>query len=282
MDEALRKAYREDGAVLVKGLLSPEQLAQCRAAYDWAIENPGPHVTQMYAETGQRSHVDNCNPLAKPQLDELVASLPLGRMFAELSGSEHAWYFAEEVFLKEGGVGARTLWHQDTSYLPWAGLHWGNAWISFESVPKANALEIVRGSHRGRRYDGTTFVDPDDPTDPLHADPLKGREVWPRLPDIEAERKANAGAYDILSWATEPGDVLVLHPASLHGGAPVDPAFPNRHTLVLRFFGDDATFSPLPDESRSGYARNGVLFREEMAVLEAGAPFRSPVFRQVA
>jgi ectoine hydroxylase-related dioxygenase (phytanoyl-CoA dioxygenase family) len=231
MEEALRKAYREDGAVLIKGCLGPDQLAQCRAAYDWAIANPGPHASKMYAGTGQRSHVDNCNPQAKPRLDDLVASLPLGRTFAELWGSEHAWYFAEEVFLKEGGVGARTLWHQDTSYLPWAG--------------------------------------------------QQGDGAWPRLPDVEAQRRANPAAYDILSWATEPGDVLMLHPASLHGGAPVDAAFPDRHTLVLRFFGDDATFSPLPDESRSGYARNGVLFRKEMAALEPGAPFRSPVFRQV-
>ncbi len=277
MDEALRRAYREDGAVLMKGVLSTDQLAACRAAYDWAIENPGPHASKIYAETGQRSHVDNCNPLAKPRLDEMVAALPLGRMFADLWGSEHAWYFAEEVFLKEGGVGARTLWHQDTSYLPWAGQHWGNAWISFEAVPKANALEIVRGSHRGPRYDGTTFVDPDDPTDPLH-----GGDQWPRLPDVEAERRANPDAFEVLSWATEPGDVLVLHPGSLHGGAPVDATFPDRHTLVLRFFGDDAVFSPLPPESRSGYARNGVLFRKEMAALQDGEPFRSPVFRQVA
>jgi len=277
MDEALRKAYREDGAVLMKGVLSPEQLAQCRAAFDWAVENPGPHVSKMMGSSGQRSHVDNSNPVAKPKLDELVASLPLGRMFADLWGSKHAWYFAEEIFLKEGGAGARTLWHQDTSYLPWAGMHWGNAWISFESVPKANALEIVRGSHLGPRYDGTSFGDPNDPTDPLH-----GGDQWPRLPDVEAERRADPGKFEILSWATEPGDVLVLHPGSLHGGAPVDATFPDRHTLVLRFFGDDATFSPLPEVSRSGYARNGVLFREEMAALEAGQPFRSPVFRQVA
>ncbi|ATQ44054.1 phytanoyl-CoA dioxygenase family protein [Caulobacter mirabilis] len=277
MQDAVRKAFLEDGAVVIKGCLNEAQLAQCRAAFDWAVDNPGPHATKMYKDTGQRSHVDNCNPLAKPRLDELVASLPFGALFADIWGSANAWYFAEEIFLKEGGVGARTLWHQDTSYLPWAGLHWGNAWISFESVPKQNALEIVRGSHRGPQYDGTTFVDPNDPTDPLH-----GGDVWPRLPDVEAERRVNPGAHDILSWATEPGDVLLLHPGSLHGGAPVDAAFPDRHTLVLRFFGDDATYRPLPDESRSGYQRTGVLFREEMEALTPGAPFRSPVFRQVA
>ena len=190
MDEAVRKAFLEDGAVLIKGALSQEQLAKCRAAYDWAVENPGRFASRMYDGTGQQSHVDNSNPLAKPKLDELMTSMPFGKLFADLWGSEHVWYFAEEI-------------------------------------------------------------------------------------------KANPGAYEILSWATEPGDVLLLHPGTLHGGAPVDAGFPNRHTFVFRFFGDDATYSPLPDKSRSGYAVTGTLFREEMSSLKAGEPFRSPVFQQL-
>ena len=68
----------------------------------------------------------------------------------------------------------------------------------------------------------------------------------PRLPDIEAERAANSEAWDVLSWAVEPGDVILLHPACLHGGAPVDAQTPERRTLALRFFGDDATYRALP------------------------------------
>lgn len=272
MRDSMRSALRDDGAVLVEGFLNDEQLARCRAAFDWAVDHHGPNAFRIFDGTEQQSHNDNANPLAKHLLDDLVSSLPFGRLFAELWGSEHVWYFAEEVFLKSGGRGARTPWHQDTSYLPWDGMHWGNAWISFESVPKRNALEIVRGSHRGTRYDGTTFRDPDDPTEPLH-----GGGVLPRLPDIEVQRDA----YDIRSWATEPGDVVVFHPGSLHGGGPVDASFPERHTLVFRFFGDDATFKPLPERSNAGYARNGVLFVDEMAALHPGDPFRSPTFRQV-
>lgn len=276
MEDSQRKAFQNDGAVLVEGVLSTDQLVQCRAAFDWAVEHHGPNAFRIFDGTDQQSHNDNANPLAKPRLDELVASLPFGRLFADLWGSAHVWYFAEEVFLKAGGRGARTPWHQDTSYLPWAGTHWANAWISFEAVPRRNALEIVRGSHRGPRYDGTTFRDPDDPTQPLH-----GGGALPRLPDIEAERKRDPRAYDILSWATEPGDVVLLHPGSLHGGAPVDAAFPARHTLVFRFFGDDATFRPLPEHSDAGYPPEGILFMEAMAALRPGDPFRSPVFRQL-
>lgn len=277
MDESVRKAFREDGAVVIRNVLSESQLAQCREIYDWIVANPGPHGHALYRGEDQvmTSHVDNSHPAAKEQLEQLVATLPFAEIFADLWGSKNVWYFSEEVFLKAGGVGSRTFWHQDTSYLPWAGSHWGNAWMSFEPVPKKNALEVVRGSHKGTRYDGTTF-EPGDPTDPLH-----GGDALPRLPDIEAERAVNPDAYDVLSWATEPGDVLFLHPGSLHGGATIDAECPERHTFVFRFFGDDATFSPLPDVSRSGYQRNGFLYRDEVAVLNAGEPFRLPIFPQM-
>jgi ectoine hydroxylase-related dioxygenase (phytanoyl-CoA dioxygenase family) len=276
MQESMRRGFEDDGAILVKGCLGQEQLARCRAAYDWAVDNHGPNAFRIFNGTEQQTHNDNANPRAKARLDELVSSLPFGPLLADLWGSRHVWFFAEEIFLKAGGRGSRTPWHQDTSYLPWAGMHWSNAWISFESVPRPNALEIVRGSHRGPRYDGTTFRDPDDPTEPLH-----GGDALPRLPDIEARRKRDPAAYDIVSWATEPGDVVLFHPGSLHGGAPVDAAFPDRHTLVFRFFGDDATFCPLPDRSDAGYARNGFLFIDEMAALNPGEPSRSPMFRQL-
>ncbi|MCA8256873.1 phytanoyl-CoA dioxygenase family protein [Burkholderia sp. AU31624] len=279
MDESKRKAFRENGAVLMEGLLNEDQLATCRQAFNWGVENPGPMSVTMFDGTEHKSLVDNANPYAKARLDEMVAALPLGRMFAELWGSKNVWYFAEELFLKEGGKAKRSPWHQDTSYLPWQGEHFGNAWISFEAVPKKNALEIVKASHRGVRHDGTTFQNADDPTDPLHGDAAV--PTWPRLPNIEAERRADPEKYDIASWATTPGDVLVLHPHSLHGGGSVDADFPDRHTLVLRFFGDDAVYSPLPEGSRSGYTPAGVLFVEELAHLKAGDPFRAPCFRQV-
>lgn len=276
MQDSLRNSFLEDGAVLVKGLLNKEQLNRCRAAFDWAVENHGPHATRMFDGTEQQTHVDNANPRARERLEELVSTLPFGQLFAHLWGSEQVWYFAEEIFLKAGGKSGPTFWHQDTSYLPWSGKHWGNAWISFESVPKQNALEIVRGSHRGTRYDGPTFRDPDDPTEPLHGD-----DALPRLPDIEAERKRDPNSWDIISWATEPGDVVVVHPAALHGGAPVDANFPERHTLVFRFFGDDATFQPLPYPSNSGFGPGGLIFADEMATLKAGDPFRHPTFRKL-
>ncbi|MEV6218192.1 phytanoyl-CoA dioxygenase family protein [Nocardia sp. NPDC051833] len=275
MDDLIKQTFREDGAVLLKNCLDEAQLAQCYDEFRWGIDNLSPTGKQVFDGDKLTYHVDNANPLAKQRLDELAAALPLGRIFAELWGSEKVWYFAEETFLRANGLPGRGPWHQDNSYLPWTGEHWGNAWISFQSLPQRNSLEVIRGSHRGIQYDGSSFADPDDPTEPLHGD-----GTWPRLPDIDRDLAADPDAYDVVSAAIEPGDVFALHPGSLHGGAPVDAACPTRHTLVLRFFGDDATFRPLP-EANERFARNGTLFTEEMAKLNPGEPFRSPIFRRV-
>lgn len=42
MNASTRKAFAEDGAVLIEKFLNEEQLARCRASYDWCVENPGP------------------------------------------------------------------------------------------------------------------------------------------------------------------------------------------------------------------------------------------------
>jgi ectoine hydroxylase-related dioxygenase (phytanoyl-CoA dioxygenase family) len=134
------------------------------------------------------------------------------------------------------------------------------AWITFDACPKEDSLEFVRGSHRGRLYNGSRF-DLDDDTAPTHpTSPL------PRLPDIEGSR----GDWDIVAWPVEPGDLVVFHPKVLHGGAPTHPGA-RRRTLTLRFFGADAVYDPR--EGGAGPRVKG--FHERMA---PGDPFRDPSF----
>lgn len=274
--QSQRDAFRNDGATLVKNCLNDAQLAQCYEVFQWNMANPGPHLSRNQNGDTLETHIDNANPNSKKRLDALAAAMPFGQIFQELWGSEHVWYFAEEIFAKENGRSMRGPWHQDTANLPWAGPHWGNAWITFQPIPRKNSLEIIRGSHLGIQYDGASFRNPDDPTDPLYGD-----GSLPRLPHIDKELAADPNAWDVMSWQITPGDVVFLHPRSLHGGAAVDAECPTRHTLVMRFFGDNATFRTLP-MSHPRYARNGPLFSEEMAKLNEGDLFRSPIFRQVA
>lgn len=76
-------------------------------------------------------------------------------------------------------------WHQDTAFIAATGDRLVNVWMSFESLPKGNSLELVRGSHTGPQYDGSAYQDPHDPSKPV-----RGEKWFPRLPDIEVEREA--------------------------------------------------------------------------------------------
>ena len=157
--------------------------------------------------------------------------------------------------------------------MPANGPHLLNIWISFEGIPKENSLEIVRGSHLSTQYDGTSYLDPSDPTAPVW-----GEDYFPRLPDIEAERKNDPMSWDVICWDVEPGDALVFHSGSLHGGAPVTPACPTRHTLVLRFFGDKLFYRPLPDK-KANFGADASALNDPS--LTPGDPYRSSYYAQL-
>ena len=193
----------------------------------------------------------------------MLQASPIPALVADLWGGGDVWFMYEQVFLKEGGEARRTPWHQDSSYLAVAGDQLAVAWITFDAVSAAQSLEFVRGSHRGRLYNGSRF-DLEDDTLPTHP-----TSSLPRLPDIEGDRSQ----WDIVSWAVEPGDLIVFHPAMLHGGAPTHPG-QRRRTLTLRFFGENAVYDPR--EGGAGPRVSG--FHDRM---RAGEPFRDPSFLQL-
>lgn len=264
-----RDAFRKDGVVLLRGALDRAALAEAQRAYEWSLANPSRGAATFPGSDGV-FYQDLANRHAWPAYERLVRESRAADLVAELWGSPDVWFMYEQVFRKEGGKTRRTPWHQDTSYLPIAGERLVVLWISFDPVARENALEFVRGSHRGVLYDGSRF-DPDDDTAPLYGD-----GTLPRLPDIERERER----FDIVSFAVEPGDVVAFHPSMLHGGAPT-PAGGRRRTLSLRFFGDDVVYAPrsgfsgmLPDEPTT-------YFEELPGRLQPGAPFRHPGFPKV-
>ena len=180
-------------------------------------------------------------------------------------GSPDVWFMYEQVFLKEGGETRRTPWHQDSSYLAVAGDDLLVMWISFDPVPAGDALEFVKGSHRGVLYNGSSF-DVNDDTAPLHQ-----TDAVPRLPDIEANR----AAFDIVSWPTEPGDLILFHPATLHGGAATPSRRPAPHADPALRFGQASHYDQRPGPA--GPRAPG--FHDRMT---QGAPFRDPSFLKLA
>jgi ectoine hydroxylase-related dioxygenase (phytanoyl-CoA dioxygenase family) len=230
-----RETYARDGVVLIPGALDARAMAGALAAYEWSLANPGPGATRFAQATDSTFYNDLYNPRCLEGYRPMLEASPVPAIVAGLWDAEEVWFMYEQVFLKEGGETRRTPWHQDSSYLAIAGDHLAVAWISFDAQTAQDSLEFVRGSHRRVLYNGSRFELGDD-TAPINpASPL------PRLPDIEAVR----ADWDIVSWPVQPGDLIVFHPATLHGGAATHPG-KRRRTLTLRFFGTDAVYDERP------------------------------------
>ena len=196
---AVTQAYERDGATCLRGLLSPPQLDDAAAAYEWTRDHRSPAFTTMGGDA--RSWQDLSNPESYPAYAGMLARSPIPALLKALWGDGPVWYMYEQIFHKEATENF-TPWHQDTPYMPIAGEQLAVVWISLEAVRREQALEFCLGSHTGPLYNGTSFK-PDDPTDPFY----KTGDL-PRLPDVEADR----GAWNIAGWATEPGDAVLFHP----------------------------------------------------------------------
>jgi len=287
--DRLHVDFERDGVVYVPDALSAETLRLAEHTFAWSLEHPGPGAARLPANGDGTFYQDLANPAALEVYAPLARRPDIARLVARVLNQPRAWFMYEQIFLKENGLTRRTPWHQDTPYLPVEGHDLLVMWITFEQIPAANALEFVKGSHRGALYDGSRF-DPRDDTAPLY-----GTGELPVLPDIEADR----AAWDIVSWDVTPGDVLLFHPSMLHGGAPTHAGM-RRRTLSLRFFGADARVAwrpgmpriattleepapkqPLAAQPQPGARRDGQHPLTRMRGSRPGTPFRDEAFPEI-
>lgn len=255
----------EDGVVHLPAALTADGLAKVEAAVDRALANPSDHGRRFYPDEPATFFEDTGHRML-----EVVREAGIDATMQALWGLADFWYLGEQLFLKEGGHVRRTPWHQDTSYLRMMGSQLVACWISLDPLPKTHSLEFVRGSHRGTLYNGSSFAAHDD-TAPLYRDSL-----LPRLPDIQAARED----WDIVSWDITPGDLIVFHLGTLHGGAGAAPGM-RRRTVSLRFLGPDVVYDGRPRDERGAQEGNDVALSGMYAGLKHGDPFRTGVLAKV-
>ena len=245
LDDATIETFRRDGVVHLPHALEQRWVDDLREAHARHIAAGG----QMWR---WREFPEYLAAARDSSIADVVRTL---------WGSDDVWFMYDQVFQKvKGSYAARTPWHQDLSYLCVEGDDLAVVWITFDSIPAAESLEFVRGSHRGPLHNGFSY-DPEELAEDETAPLFKDADL-PRLPAIERDRSA----YDIVSFDITPGDLVVFHPAMLHGGAPVTESA-QRRTLSLRFFGADAVYSRRP-------AKVGPPIPELHAQLDEGDPFR--------
>ena len=269
---SLRTRFQQDGVVFMPGVLDAPTLELARECFEWTLAHPGPGAGPVLLGTPGTFYQDQANPDCFPAYRRFLRDTVVADLAATLFGCENIWLMYEQIWLKDGADTRRTPWHQDLPYLPASGEHLAVMWTNLDAVEKDYSLEFIAGSHRGPLYNPSAF-NPDDEAANLF-DPAE----WPPLPAIEQAR----GDFPIVSWAMQPGDVVVFHPAIIHGGAPTR-AGVRRRTLSLRFFGDDAWVAERPHDGMANvdglkHDDGGRHPLKKMAQARHGTPFRHEDF----
>jgi hypothetical protein len=161
---------------------------------------------------------------------ELAIDSPLPRIAAQLSGSSKLYLYDDQLLVKPPGTMERTAWHQDQGYDHIAGDKVCAIRIpAGRETPDMGLIEYLRGSHRsGKVYKVNYFISdataPDDAGEPI--------------PSIEGHEKE----FDIVTFAPEPGDVVVHHLRTLHGAGGNSSESKTRRAITFRYAGDDVRY----------------------------------------
>ena len=229
---AVVNAFRADGAVCIRGLLEPAQVASLRAGIDANLAQPSPRAkVASRADDPGLFIEDFCNWPGNADYRHVIFESALAPAAAWLMHSRSARLYHDHMLTKEAGTRQPTPWHQDQPYYNIDGSQSCSFWIPVDAVSRPATLEFVAGSHRGPWLMPRSFMDQQAKWFPEGS--------LADLPDIEADRHAHR----ILGWALEPGDVVAFHMLALHASAGVEPGR-RRRVFSLRFLGDNITHAP--------------------------------------
>jgi hypothetical protein len=223
-----RATYARDGVVCLRQLLHR----------DW-IDLLAPVARRLVIDKEDFGLLPNCPgrymSRTIPEFRKLIFGSALAEAFAKTVGSTTARFFFDEIFAKAPRSDEKTLWHNDRMGWPVVGSMVPSLWLPLTPIDKANCLECIASTH----HDATRYW----LFSPNARKMIKPPDRAPH-PDGEALRKNPTKRF--LTWDMEPGDMLVIHPWTLHysGGNPSDDW---RIALSVRLFGDDIRWSPRPD-----------------------------------
>lgn len=148
IDMSARERYRADGFLVVRGGLTPEQVAAARAELHAMTEAEDPRCGQVAYEAGSKRVRKFMTFTAEHPPLAAVAQLPGLLAAVEFLGEAPMALFQEMALLKPA-QGREKPWHQDHAYFnlpldtPIVG-----AWIALEAVrPENGCMFVLRGGH---------------------------------------------------------------------------------------------------------------------------------------
>lgn len=230
-------SYQRDGVVLLKNLFDNQWLKIAAEGIEENLRNPSKRTTTYVSDpTNNENFFFDARIRGEVDAyDNLMLGSPMAEAVAHLMGSSRAILFYISVFVRTPGTHTRTPWHQDQKSWSAVGNQACSMWLSLDEVTRETALEFVRGSHRW----GTEYQRPEFFHNHYEGD---DRTNLSTFPDIEAHRDD----YEILAWDMEPGDCVVFHGMTAHGGSGNLPPGLGRRSVSVQWLGDDARFRLIP------------------------------------
>lgn len=224
--------FQRDGALIVRGLFSPAEVATIERGIERVLADPGPmfKVASLDDDPG-RFVEDFCRWQEIAEIEEIARSSRAADIAQQLMAGSSVRLFHDHVLVKEPGTRQETPWHQDQPYYNVDGFANVSMWAPVDPVAAESTLEFLAGSHLQGWLMPRTFMDNQAKWFP--------EGTLSEIPAIEQDR----AAFDILGWAMEPGDAVFFHMLTIHHSYGV-PGANRRRAFSLRFLGDDMVHAP--------------------------------------
>jgi len=233
-------AYEEDGATVVRGVLPSPWISYMRELIEEILTDPPPTALDQNLDGTARFFNATFIWHFNKKMRHYSLSSPLPQIAAQVMRSKSARLFDDQLLVKEPGTPARVPWHTDVAYWPFAGTQAISLWVPFDEVgPDNGVVEYVRGSHKlGGMFKGIPFTDrEDEKKSQQEMFNSWGAGDYPEVPrDIESDR------YERLTWELAPGDLILHHPAVIHGSKANSSTTKRRRAVATRYGGDDLRF----------------------------------------
>lgn len=246
--QAHRDQYAQDGCVKIEGVFDAHWVEMVTQGID--------RIIATYEDGNQPEKVtsDSCQApffidgeagtyrilhLAAyaQEIQDWIKDSPAAQTLADVMGANSLRYWLDAAFAKAGlKADTATPWHNDECTYPLSGEHSASLWMALTDVAEDNApLLTLRGSNRDAHRYHSTF----SPQDVQRPDNFR--------PWSELTERVSAADAPIQSWPAKAGDVLVIHPKTIHGSAPRTGA-PSGRRLAFssRWIGDDIRYAPNP------------------------------------
>ncbi len=225
-------AYQRDGAVVLRQLLSSDEIALLTEGIDENLANPSERAIVASQPDDPGFFIEDfCNWQQNAAYRQTIFDTALGEAAALFTASTTVRLYHDHMLTKEPGTRQSTPWHQDQPYYNVDGHQNVSFWIPVDPVRRSSTLEFVAGSHLGPWLMPRTFLNKE-----AKWFPEGSLTELPTIDALESHHK-------IIGWQLEPGDVIAFHMLTLHAAAGVD-TDRRRRIFSVRFLGDDMRHAP--------------------------------------